>query len=595
MGLSKKDGAAMGSANPGNMEVGARTILTLPLSLKTEDLPDKPGKQDLEKDPPPELKAAILLVDDKPENLLALEKLLEGPDVDIVKASSGNEALSLVLEREFALILLDVQMPGMDGFETAELIQSNRDTRHIPIIFVTAISKEQQHVFRGYETGAVDYLFKPLDPYIIKGKVRTFLDLHRQRSTLEHMNRILKKSNQKILEQQKSVIEEERLKVLLQMAGATAHELRQPLTALLGNIELLRMFSHAPEKQDKILSQIEEAGERVAEIVDMIQTIRRDETKAYAGNIAIINIDQETKVLYVEDGDADFERIRSDLEPNQRLKLIRAYGIKDGLDLLHIHDPDLVLLDFYLRDGTGLDFLREMEKGGLDTPVVVISGQGDEMVAAQMIQAGAFDYLSKNRVDPHTLSRTIATALEKARLRKETRLAREKIVDMSIKDELTGLSNRRYFNEVLDIELQRAKAHDKPVTLCMMDLDFFKNVNDTHGHLAGDRVLAETGRLLRLSFRTHDLLFRYGGEEFAVILPETDMLQARIACERFRESVAGHEIDAKGHQVKITISIGIAHMEGAQALEARELIDRADHALYKAKDLGRNRVESIEA
>ena len=547
MGLSKKDRAIVKKQpDPGNMDVGNRTVLS-PASdtQKWKDVPHGHEIQDPEKELPQEIKAGILLVDDKPENLLALEKLLEGPDVDIVKAASGNEALSLVLEREFALILLDVQMPGMDGFETAELIQSNRDTRHIPIIFVTAISKEQQHVFRGYEAGAVDYLFKPLDPYILKGKVRTFLELHRQRLTLEHMNRILKKSNQKILEQQKSVIEEERLKVLLQMAGATAHELRQPLTALLGNIELLRMFSHAPEKQDKILSQIEEAGERVAEIVEMIQTIRRDETKAYAGNIAIINIEQETKVLYVEDRDPDFERVRMALGRNPRLKIIRAYGIKDGLELLRTLNPDLVLLDFYLNDGTGLDFLREMDRAGLDAPVVVISGQGDEMVAAQMIQAGAFDYISKNRADAATLSRTIATALEKARLRKETRMAQEKIVDMSITDELTGLSNRRYFNEVLDIEVQRAKAHDHALTLCMMDLDFFKNVNDTYGHLTGDKVLSETGRRLRQSFRTHDMLFRYGGEEFAAILPGTDLEQAKKACERFRESVESSVMDSK--------------------------------------------------
>ncbi|ACL04664.1 diguanylate cyclase [Desulfatibacillum aliphaticivorans] len=592
MGLTKKNGGMVGGSASKNLEVGGGKVLTTPLTLKLQELTDVCSVLEPEVDHPQDFKAGILLVDDKPENLLALEKLLEAPDVEIVKASSGNEALSLILEREFALILLDVQMPGMDGFETAELIQSNKDTRHIPIIFVTAISKEQKHVFRGYEAGAVDYLFKPLDPYILKGKVRTFLELHRQRLTLEHMNRILKKSNQKILEQQKSVIEEERLKVLLQMAGATAHELRQPLTALLGNIELLRMFSHAPEKQDKILSQIEEAGERVAEIVEMIQTIRRDETKAYAGNIAIINLEQETKVLYVEDRDADYNSITQSLSSNPRLKIFRAYGVGDGMEILQAQDPDLVLLDFYLSDGTGLDFLAEMEKAGEDAPVVVISGQGDEMVAAQMIQAGAFDYISKSRADAATLSRTIATALEKARLRKETRLAQEKIVDMSITDELTGLSNRRYFNEVVDIEVQKARNNGSPLTLCMMDLDHFKNVNDTYGHLTGDKVLAETGALLKQGFRSHDMIFRYGGEEFAVILPDTDLEHAKRACERFRESVQEHVMDAKVKQVKITISIGIANMPGEQIMEAGELIDAADHALYRAKELGRNRVEA---
>ena len=104
-------------------------------------------------------KIGVLIVDDKPENLLVLESLLARPGLNLVKAASGNEALGLLLSQEFALVLMDVQMPDMDGFETAELMRSHRATKHIPIVFVTAISKEQSYVFQGYESGAVDYLF----------------------------------------------------------------------------------------------------------------------------------------------------------------------------------------------------------------------------------------------------------------------------------------------------------------------------------------------------------------------------------------------------------------------------------------------------
>ncbi|GBC60841.1 hybrid sensor histidine kinase/response regulato r [Desulfonema ishimotonii] len=130
-------------------------------------------------------KTDILIVDDCRENLTALEALLESPDLNIVRAVSGNEALGLTLDHDFALILLDVQMPEMDGFETAELLRAREKTRHIPIIFVTAISKESRHVFRGYEKGAVDYLFKPLEPRIMRSKVDIFVELHRQKRALE--------------------------------------------------------------------------------------------------------------------------------------------------------------------------------------------------------------------------------------------------------------------------------------------------------------------------------------------------------------------------------------------------------------------------
>ena len=160
----------------------------------------------------------ILIVDDKPANLLALRKILARPGVNIIEASSGNDALALLLEHDVALVLLDVQMPDMDGFETAELMRGNEETKHIPIIFVTAISKEQKYVFKGYDKGAVDYLFKPLDPDILLSKVNIFLELHRQKEDLKKTNAELKKANEKILEQQEALIEEEvRHKMLLEI------------------------------------------------------------------------------------------------------------------------------------------------------------------------------------------------------------------------------------------------------------------------------------------------------------------------------------------------------------------------------------------
>lgn len=126
--------------------------------------------------------AKILIVDDKPENLIAMEMSLEDLEAELFTTESGQQALQLMLEHEFALVLLDVQMPIMDGFETAELMKKNIHTRQIPIIFVTAISKEEKHVFKGYEVGAVDYLFKPIDPEILRSKVQVFLDIYSSNS-----------------------------------------------------------------------------------------------------------------------------------------------------------------------------------------------------------------------------------------------------------------------------------------------------------------------------------------------------------------------------------------------------------------------------
>lgn len=145
----------------------------------------------------------VLLVDDVPENLVALEAVLEDLSCNLVKASSGNQALGLLLKQDFSLVLLDVQMPEMDGFEVAHLMRQNKSTQNIPIIFVTAISKEDRFVQQGYKSGAVDYLFKPIEPVILTSKVSFFLQLDLQKKRLEAKLALSKQSEQAFLDAMK--------------------------------------------------------------------------------------------------------------------------------------------------------------------------------------------------------------------------------------------------------------------------------------------------------------------------------------------------------------------------------------------------------
>jgi two-component system, cell cycle response regulator len=535
-------------------------------------------------------KISILLVDDRQENLLALEKLLRSPELAIVTATSGNEALSLVLDHDFALILLDVQMPEMDGFETAELIRGNSDSRHIPIIFVTAISTEQKHVFKGYASGAVDYLFKPVDPDILFSKVNIFLALHRQKIALKKMNEALQRANQKILEQQKHVIEEERLKVLLQMAGATAHELSQPLMLLLGSIEMLELEANRPERMAYHINNIKRAGTRISETIRKIHTVRRAETKLHDPGAQIINLDQKIRILSIEDSDEDFKTIGALLKDERAIELFRASTIKEAFDTFKKTDISLIFLDHCLPDGTGFDFLIGAEQKSIDIPVVIITGQGDEMLASQMIQAGAYDYLPKIKLGKAAIARVIQNALEKAQLKKEVRMAQEKMAQLSTKDELTGLYNRRYFDEVLKQEILRSARYDVDFSLCILDLDHFKRVNDTLGHMAGDKVLREIAALITSGFRQNDIKCRYGGEEFAVIFPHTNLKDAVTACETFRESLAATHFEYDAARFQMTMSIGVTSFSLTGATTNEAFIQQADQALYQAKAAGRDRI-----
>ncbi len=321
-------------------------------------------------------KVNVLIVDDRLENLISLKALLEDEELNIICANSGQEALSHLLDNDFSLVLMDVQMPEMDGFETAKLMRGMKKTRNIPIIFVTAISKEEKFIFKGYEVGAIDYIYKPIDSVILKSKIKVFVELYKQ-------------------------------KKLFQLQA----------------IELQR-------KVDEL---------------------------------------EKTK--------------------------------------------------------------RELEE--------------------------------VNRVLEH----------------------------LSSHDGLTGIPNRRSFDEVLNREWKRAIRNEEKISIMLIDIDFFKNFNDIHGHIMGDSALRLVAKTISKSVkRPGDFVARYGGEEFIVILPNTDSNGAFELGELIRKNIEQVGIINEGSKISgvLTISVGIGTDEPNQGSKLEKILEEADFALYESKKNGRN-------
>ncbi len=543
--------------------------------------------------------AKILVVDDRPENIFAMEQILKSMDAQVLTAPSGNEALALMLHHEFAVAILDVQMPEMDGFELATLMTEDEQTELIPIIFVTANSKEQRHLFEGYAAGAVDYIFKPLDAGVLKSKVGVFLRLHQQQQMVEESNvelhralDALDKANQKILEQQKAVIEEERLQVLLEMAGASVRELDQPLTVLLSGIEQLREVSQDPERMGQHLTRLQEASTTVLKAIENVQTIRNYDGNFNTSNEPITHSHQTITIVHIEDSEEDFTRVKDALIAEQNITLFHVKTIQEGLCTIRQETHlrfDLILTDYILTDGNGFDLLEQLNADNVQIPVVIITGQGNELVAAQLMQTGASDYLPKNHLSSEYLSKIIYRVLRRHRLENDFAHMQARLVETSTKDSLTGLYNRHYFMEFLTTEVERATCYKRNLALLIIDIDHFKAVNDTWGHQTGDDVLAAVADKLSLCSRKSDVVSRYGGEEFAVTLPDTGMPGARRAGEKLRQAVADMDLTHISAALQITISVGVAEITHDKT--AQELIETADQALYRAKNNGRNRVE----
>ena len=230
-----------------------------------------------------EHKASILMVDDRPENLIALEAALEPLGQNLVKANSGEEALRLLLREEFAVILLDVQMPGMDGFDTAIQIKERDKTKDIPIIFLTAISREPHHALRGYSTGAVDYMSKPFDPWVLRAKVAVFIDLYEKNALLKKQKELL---GQRLEERYRAetALEEKAQELersnadLQQFAYVASHDLQEPLRVMTGYLDLLKdSIDGTNEDALSMISRIKRSTGRMdALIQDLLEYARVD-------------------------------------------------------------------------------------------------------------------------------------------------------------------------------------------------------------------------------------------------------------------------------------------------------------------------------
>jgi two-component system cell cycle response regulator len=450
--------------------------------------------------------ARVLVVDDVLANVKLLEARLTAEYFDVVTATSGPEALTMCERAQCDIVLLDVMMPGMDGFEVCRRLKAGAATHHIPVVMVTALDQPADRV-RGLDAGADDFLTKPVSDMALIARVRSLVRL-------------------------KMVTDE------LRMRAVTSKEIGI---------------------QDSLRSVIADSG-------------------------------RGGRILVVDDRRSSYERIAKalaeehnvDVEPNPQEALFHA---AEG-------DYDLLMISLGLENFDGLRLCsqaRSLERTR-NVPILVIAEAEDNARLLRGLEIGINDYLLRP-VDRNEMLARVRTQIRKrrygARLRDNVQLSME----MAITDALTGLYNRRYMETHLTMLVDQAAARGKALSLLLLDIDHFKAINDTYGHDVGDDVLREFATRLRKTTRGIDLACRYGGEEFVIVMPETDIAVAAAVAERIRRRIANEPFSIRegAAAIEVTLSIGLAAL-GSPGDAAGPLLKRADQALYRAKRDGRNRV-----
>lgn len=453
------------------------------------------------------MSARVLVVDDVMPNVKLLAAKLTREYFDVITAFNGQEALELVKKEMPDIVLLDVMMPGMDGFEVCQRIRSDPATMHIPVVMVTALSDVADRV-RGLEAGADDFLTKPVNDIALFARVRSLVRL-------------------------KMMMDEWRL--------------RETTSGQLG------VFN----------SEATLLGESV----------------------------DCAKVLVLEDSPVDLAKISDTIRRDGGV-VTATVTTAQALEQAHADDFELVVISLTLASEDGLRLcsqLRSHERTR-QIPILLMVDEGDMQRVAKGLELGANDYVIKP-IDRNELHARMRTQVRRKRYQDRLRANYEQSLSLALTDSLTGIANRRYVYSHLPRLLDRAIDGNKPVSILMFDIDHFKRVNDSYGHDVGDEVLREVAERVSRNQRNFDLVARLGGEEFVVVMPDTDGESALAVAERLRARVADVPFRVKTSvgEVCVTISIGVA-VGGRVGDTVDGLLKRSDEALYVAKNNGRNRV-----
>ena len=458
------------------------------------------------------MSARILVVDDIAANVKLLEAKLSAEYYIVLTATNGFEALEIARKEQPDLVLLDVMMPKMDGFEACKRMKADPELAHIPVVMITALDQATDRI-RGLEAGADDFLTKPANDLALFARVRSLVRV-------------------------KMMIDELRLR------DATCRELG---------------FESASSVADD-----EKLTGRVL-LVD-------DRPNASASIQTIVN-----------------EKLNSEC--------MIAATRDEAMNAVRFEKLDVILINAGMESYDGLRLCSEVRSSpeARHASVILMVDHGDYRTIAAALDLGANDYVMRP-LDENELIARMRSQMRRKCFADRLRDNVHNSLKMAVTDPLTGLYNRRYAMPHMAALMERSDPANSPLSTALLDIDRFKAINDSYGHGVGDEVLREFAKRVRQSVRGVDLTARIGGEEFLVVMPETPQAAAAVVAERLRASIASrpfkvsHEVGA----IDVTVSIGVSVMTG-KGDRPEAMLERADVALYRSKNEGRNRVTLAEA
>jgi len=542
----------------------------------------------------------LLIVDDDINMLATIGDVFQDRGYNVAMVEDGSRAIKLVSKRYFDVVLMDIKMPGINGLETYKEVKKIIPTS--TVIMMTGDSKEEL-VKKALEEGAYTVIYKPfnvkkvikvIEEALKKPVILIVDDRVEDRETLRDIlggrgyRTVLAKDGFEAM----GFVEKGNFDVILldiKMPGMDGVKTLERIKEFRAKTGVIMMTAYSMEEfvEDSLRKGAYTCLFKPIDVEKMLEAIQkvRDLGKKFGR-------EEQVEILVVDD-DANYRETVGDILEDEGYRISKVETGTASIEEVKKRFFNVVLVDFKLADITGLELAKKIKSVDKNTYIILVTGHASLETALKAIEMREEIYgfvVKGGGRDPGQLKWTIKSALREQRLawdkteaEHKLRRANRQLEELSITDDLTGIYNRRHFYEKLSEMAARAKRYKFPLSLLMFDVDHFKSYNDTRGHLAGNRVLERVGRIVSEKIREVDWGFRYGGDEFTVILPETSKKDATIVAERIRKAFE------KCKFAETTLSIGVAQYN----LESNPdtLIKHADETMYKAKNQGGNRIE----
>ncbi len=533
----------------------------------------------------------ILVVADSETKSIIFNSLKNTSGLEILEADSENKAFELIYNHFFVLVIIDETLHHIDLYKIGSMLLSHKNTHNSPLLIATK-SIEPAKFLNDFKALHIDYIQKPFTPELIRSKIKIFFELFKQKNAVAQSIDELDKAYKKIVDQHELVVKEEfSRKDLVNKSTIAANQIQQPLQSLQSSLyKILKSKNITPEIKSN-LATIKTATERLSYITKSLMAFPGHAKRILADHAESKKTDQIYKILYVQAFSDDFSIFHHFLRSVIKCELFQAINIDGAMNLIANNSFELIFIDHALPDNSGFSLLSQLSRMKLDIPIIYTLDKQQSDKGPTAMSKGAFTYFIKEEITSANILTLIYSTLEKAKITREVADAQNNIVMISRKDYLTKLFNRRCFEEALDSETSKSKRYRTPLSILIVDFDNFKSINETYGYNSGDTVLSTSASIIQSMVRNNDVVCRYGGEEFGVVLPNTITNGAKILADRIRKKIADYKFEFDSKSTELTVSVGIATFDHETDSSFSSLVKRALDGLALAVENGGNKIK----